>query len=780
VVAHLLAKKGVVLGVRFARVKMNTIRKSMHSKKVHDTYNFAERTQFGDAANEMDSYKAEKLVRSIRGSCAPLTKANKLQIHHSARISSCLKTKLEKMKTAARLVSHREKSMQFKAAKHKANSKTNQSVSALIGVVTTTQTTEEKKLHSTRRCFVILPQSSFRRYWDMISLVLLTYTAFFTPFQIAFLGDSQRFDNIPEWAATFAVDRTVDLVFIIDLFLNFRSAWVTEEGFVVFDAQQAASQYFRSWFMIDFLSILPYDALNLLPSMSGDSAASLRFPKLLRLLRLMKIAKVVKASRIFKRWEQNISVKYGWIRLSSFLVLIVLISHWLACGLYLTHTIAVCIPTDWSDGPSDIPKHENTTISYCKPVLDTWVGTISDIPEGPGNVATKYTTSIYWAVMTLTTIGYGDLTAQNDEERWFFVLAMLTGAGFYAYAVGTMCAIVQGLDVNNLEFQATMDCVNEYMKVCDFPPKMRANVRRYMFYKRDSTMITGKEDQVLKLFSPSIAREVALVNYKTILHQVPQFQMMPVSFLADIALRLVPHVFGPNEYVFMQGHPADQLYILKNGSAQIERTKNQELYVLDTLHRNTYFGEYNLLYGTISDVSVRTLEFCDTSSLCKVNLDQILDRFPDMKRIVRHSFLKSLLRKRLLSGELQKLLNNANFMGEMTEIGSTGRIKSRRESGVYSARLLSESGLLNDGFSNENKSHNDKNSSSNSNSNSRDSALLQRLVSQMEIQGKQLAKINAAIGEMRSDIGEMKSNSNTQKSLPESLIMEAESLIMEA
>merc|ERR1711865_1298741 len=214
------------------------------------------------------------------------------------------------------------------------------------------------------------------------------------------------------------------------------------------------------------------------------------------------------------------------------------------------------------------------------------------------------------------------------------------------------------------------------MKVCDFPPRMRTRVRRFMFYKRDSTQITGREDEVLKQFSPSISREVALYNYKEILHQVPQFKLMPPSFLADIALCLHPHVFGPNEYVYNQNAPADQLYILKSGRVQIERVNptDGQLNVLDTLHRNSYFGEYNLLYGTKSDVSVRTLEFCDTSSLGKQKLDSILSRFPEMQKLVRHSFLKTLLRKRLMTGELHKLLMDEKFMMEMTEIGKHGKM----------------------------------------------------------------------------------------------------------
>ena len=59
------------------------------------------------------------------------------------------------------------------------------------------------------RCLV-LPNSSFRRVWDIVSLVLLLYVALFTPVQIAFYGDTMSMSNWEEWVFVFILDRIVD------------------------------------------------------------------------------------------------------------------------------------------------------------------------------------------------------------------------------------------------------------------------------------------------------------------------------------------------------------------------------------------------------------------------------------------------------------------------------------------------------------------------------------------------------------------------------------------
>ena len=48
-----------------------------------------------------------------------------------------------------------------------------------------------------------------------------------------------------------------------DIIINFRSAWFDAEGRQVFNAGQAAKQYFKMWFWIDIVSTVPWDMFEL-------------------------------------------------------------------------------------------------------------------------------------------------------------------------------------------------------------------------------------------------------------------------------------------------------------------------------------------------------------------------------------------------------------------------------------------------------------------------------------------------------------------------------------
>lgn len=52
----------------------------------------------------------------------------------------------------------------------------------------------------------------------------------------------------------------------------------------------------------------------------------------------------------------------------------------------------------------------------------------------------QYVTSCYWAVTTIATVGYGDITPSNESELIVNILIILIGVTFYSYIVSRVTA----------------------------------------------------------------------------------------------------------------------------------------------------------------------------------------------------------------------------------------------------------------------------------------------------------------------------------------------------
>ncbi|CAF1075963.1 unnamed protein product, partial [Didymodactylos carnosus] len=104
---------------------------------------------------------------------------------------------------------------------------------------------------------IILHYCTFKTVWDWVILLLTFYTSVLVPYHAAF--KSKSLDDVP----LLVVDSIVDVIFFIDIILNFHTTYVhAKSGEVISDPKRIRRTYLKSWFVIDLLACLPYDVFN--------------------------------------------------------------------------------------------------------------------------------------------------------------------------------------------------------------------------------------------------------------------------------------------------------------------------------------------------------------------------------------------------------------------------------------------------------------------------------------------------------------------------------------
>lgn len=68
------------------------------------------------------------------------------------------------------------------------------------------------------------------------------------------------------------------------------------------------------------------------------------------------------------------------------------------------------------------------------------MGTLMYVIEGPANGFTSIPVSVYWAITTMTTVGFGDITPKTDLGRLLASVMMLLGWGTLAVPTGIVSA----------------------------------------------------------------------------------------------------------------------------------------------------------------------------------------------------------------------------------------------------------------------------------------------------------------------------------------------------
>ncbi|KAG8279003.1 Potassium voltage-gated channel sub H member 6 [Homalodisca vitripennis] len=124
----------------------------------------------------------------------------------------------------------------------------------------------EYKLQSPRiHKWTVLHYSPFKAVWDWIILLLVMYTAIFTPYVAAFLLNEPDFSTRKNKKygddPIVIIDLIVDVTFIVDILINFRTTYVNNNDEVVSHPGKIAVHYLRGWFLIDLVAAIPFDLL---------------------------------------------------------------------------------------------------------------------------------------------------------------------------------------------------------------------------------------------------------------------------------------------------------------------------------------------------------------------------------------------------------------------------------------------------------------------------------------------------------------------------------------
>jgi voltage-gated potassium channel Kch len=139
--------------------------------------------------------------------------------------------------------------------------------------------------------------------------------------------------------------------------------------------------------------------------------------KIVRLTRLAKVFKVLKKNKtLLSKMTEKLRINNGFERLAIFVSFFALFIHVAACMFVLLANFEEDYATTW---------------------VEIWE------PESDGHC---YVMSIYFVVVTVSTVGYGDIIPGTTWERVFCILLMFVGVSAFTFVSGALSSIISNYD----------------------------------------------------------------------------------------------------------------------------------------------------------------------------------------------------------------------------------------------------------------------------------------------------------------------------------------------
>ena len=472
--------------------------------------------------------------------------------------------------------------------------------------------------------------------WDVVICVALVYTALVTPAEVGFLHDRNQHTvgggtGSPGAWAFFACTQIVNLVFIGDVGLQFFLHYKDHQDTWVRNHARIVKRYLKGSFAIDFISSVPYGALTLAFPAVGDAQAL----RLLRLLRLAKLLRIMRSSRIVTRYRADTSISYGVIQLVGFVVLAVLFCHWMACLWGFVGHLQVAMGADEAQGGEDFPSN-------------SWLGAFEKSGAGPfgykwniRNPKHQYVIALYFSIMTLTSVGYGDVLATTIAEYALVIVIMFVGGFMWAYIIGAVTAVITTIDIKKIEHQQLYDQINSMLVDMSIERTTAARVRSFLFQSEQMERRDGYSELV-EFLSPELQGVMCEEMCERTLGRVAYFVHRTDRFRFSVYKALTRRLYVPQELIH-----EERLLIIANqgvvGSDGRIYTRGMAL--------NTDFFLHSDELRKAGTLITRALNYVELELLSRRDFGVILKQFPAERPFVTAFRFFYALRRRIARGD---------------------------------------------------------------------------------------------------------------------------------
>lgn len=452
---------------------------------------------------------------------------------------------------------------------------------------------------------VMYPDNNVRRIWTALVVFLLGYIGTVFLYRLIFIRFyAAASEEVQETDVWIAFDGMVDVMFIVDLWIQFLFTYTNERGKEVGSPRKIACRYLTGWFWVNMISCIPEDAASAFYAFFAgeESIEANNSQKTVRLMRMQRMTKIVRMLRLAKLTQLterlNLDTyiqRYKVVAVLNTLFGLIWVVHVMACGWYLCATL-----------------HED--------VLETWLARrlvgINEEMLLHGDPFDQWAHAMYFIFSVFTTVGFGDISAFTTGEIMYVTLTMMVGAVVHSIIIGQVINEVTSDSTVNAFLKNKLKLAKEFAVHAQLDSSgskalsfwLEQNIRDLMGqqYKMDEMLQLIANDMPLHLMKDLHSRLFNGQLTRSRFLRVPFVSSMPPRLPMLLSLALVSKQYEGNQLLFQAGDAASHLYLVLSGTfafvARPERhsksPKANDMWPYQLFSHASYFGNYELHTGT--------------------------------------------------------------------------------------------------------------------------------------------------------------------------------------
>ncbi|KAF5405863.1 Potassium voltage gated channel subfamily H [Paragonimus heterotremus] len=462
--------------------------------------------------------------------------------------------------------------------------------------------------------FILLHYSIFKIIWDWMILLCTFYIAIMVPYNAAFSLDTDGKDLL-------ICDIIVELVFIVDIVINFATTFVSKSGQIVYHTREIAVHYLKGWFFLDLIAAVPFDMILAVHNreINGLRGGVGNWIHLLKLARLLRLA------RLFQKIERY--SQYSTVILGLLMCMFFLIAHWFACGWYWLGRVEL----------DTTHTHEYSWLYELSRRMR--MTTMFNETDGLTPRA-MYVSSLYFTTTSLTSVGFGNVSPNTVNEKIFSIIAMLIGALMHAAVFGNVTTLIQRMYARRSAYQTKNQDLKDFTRAHHIPKPLKQ--RMLEFFQAMWAINRGiDKNAIMESFPENIRGDIALHLNREML-SLSLFKVASPGCRKCLAQLIHTRFATPGEYLVNRGDLLRYIFFVCSGSLEILDSQGT---VVGLLGKCDIFGsdiDESPSLG-FSAYDVKSLTYCELQCIAlDTPFQSVLEQYPNFKAAFSEALHKEL------------------------------------------------------------------------------------------------------------------------------------------
>ena len=416
---------------------------------------------------------------------------------------------------------------------------------------------EESDEEDINNCY-FEPNSVFLFVLDSITFVSSFIILFYLPIHLSkklfFCHSFMNLDTI--------IFYSIDFIYIFDLIINFYRSYYNFEENLIKNNYLIFLHYLKTWFLFDLISSIPiYTILNVFEGtcikdniyndskLVNNGKHSYHYNiNLNNMHYILLLVKVIKTLKIFKK---NVALN----KIRKFCNETNALNKWTDVLLYLFFFISFLNFT------------ASIYIFIGRNIFESWIH-LNGLEEK--KFINIYIGAIYYLVMTVTTVGYGDLLGKSVAEIIFQIIMIIAGTCIYSWIISSISTYVKKLNEKNLKYEEKIQILEEIKLNSHINKNLYNKIIRLLNYRKYHEEETEK-NIILESVPNALKNTLLIEMYKTYINEFTFFRGIENrDFIVQIISKLSPIIGTKGDILIQEGEYIEEIIFVKNGVLSLE------------------------------------------------------------------------------------------------------------------------------------------------------------------------------------------------------------------